>query len=636
MKERAMRMRMITASLMFLLTGGVVLAQTGARPARPVPAAVPVVGLSQRAQLELGEDDDENEDRATRARNPIRSGAARSGPARSGAAGPSASTNLATETYKDELDRAIQEHFDEKKLPGLTVLYARDGLLTYKKSLGFADVGGGVAMNENKIGRLNSVSKWVGTILAMKMQEQGEINLNAKVRDCLPDIPEHHTYRIIDALACRSGVRHYGGAKSNKSPTNDWGEKDYSEAADAIPNFWHDPLAVPVGAYHYSSFGYPIADACLEEASGKSLRQLLKDKISTPNGLSSLKVEDLEDNDPNRVKFYTVKNGQNSEIAPPKKEWTPSGGGMQATPKHLLQLGILLGDGKIISKQNVKKMMTRIELSDSYCLGCNTAVENGNHVMAKSGSAEGSNAYIWLVPDRRMVMVVMANRDGAGVSELGKELRDIVLSTDKAGGQKPDLVVEDFARTGGPTYKDGKWEIAVRFKVVNDGGAGADQAFVNTVMVGDDHRWSGFTDGLPPKGSKTINATVKVSDPGKVMAGRTIDLFAYADAPLAAADTSIPAYGRIKESNDNNNKVKLEVKLPGGLGIGLAAEQREPSASGAGGVGGGSGKKPPQRINPANPERTPFRTEKPESADSESDDDKPRVPQRIGKAKRLP
>jgi CubicO group peptidase (beta-lactamase class C family) len=633
---------MISASLIVLLSCSFGLAQSTRRPARPAPASQPAaVALGQRPQVQLNDEDDEdNEDKdqqATRS-GPARAGVAqsglaqpgqaRNGPARNGPAGPAASMNLATETYKDELDQAIQKHFDEKKITGLVVLYARDGLLTYKKSLGFADVAGGVKINENKVMRLNSVSKWVGTVLALKMQEQGEINLNSKVRDCLPDIPDHHTYRIIDALACRSGVRHYGGAKSNQSPGGDWGSQDYAKAGDAIPNFWHDPLAKPVGAYHYSSFGYPIADACLEAASGKSLRQLLVDKIGTPHGLSTLKVEDLEDNDPARVKFYSFKTG--AEIAPPKKEWTPSGGGMQATPLHLLKLGILLGDGKIISKQNVKKMMTRIELSDSYGLGCSHAVENGNHVMAKNGAAEGSNAYIWLVPDRRMVMVVMANRDGAGVSGLGKELRNILLSTDEAAGQKPDLVARDFAKTGGPTYKDGKWEIDVRFKVVNEGGAGANLAFVNSVMVGTEHRWSGFTDGLPPKGSKTINATVKVSDPGKVMGGRTIDLFAYADAPIAGGDTSISPNGRIAESSEVNNKAKLEVKLPGGLEIGLAAEQPDqPSASGAGGVGGGS--KLPKRVAPASPQRT----QTPSRAQSD-DEDQPRVPKRIGKGKKMP
>src|SRR5262245_19137362 len=179
-----------------------------------------------------------------------------------------------------------------------------------------ADVAGHVQMNESKIGGLNSVSKWVGTMLALKMSEQGQINLNSKVRDCLPDLPAHHTYRIIDALACRSGVRHYGETKSPLSPSSDWGEQDYATAADEIPNFWHDLLVGPVGAYHYSSFGYPIVDACLEAASGKSIRQLLLDKISTPHGLSTLKVEDLEDNDPARVKFYTVSGGQNVEITP--------------------------------------------------------------------------------------------------------------------------------------------------------------------------------------------------------------------------------------------------------------------------------------------------------------------------------
>ncbi|MCI0361987.1 MAG: serine hydrolase, partial [Planctomycetaceae bacterium] len=432
----------------------------------------------------------------------------------------------------------------------------------------------------------------VGTILALKMAEQGQINLNSKVRDCLPDLPAHHTYRIIDALACRSGVRHYGGAKSPLSPDTDWGAEDYATAADAIPNFWHDPLAGPVGAYRYSTFGYSIADACLEAASGKSLRQLLQDKISTPYGLATLKVEDLEDLDPARVKFYTVKNGQNDETTPPKKEWTPSGGGMQATPMHLLKLGILLGDGQIISKQNVKKMMTRIEQEDSYCLGCNQAVENGNHVMAKSGAAEGSNAYIWLVPDRRMVMVVMANRDGADVDGLGRKFRSILLATEKAEGEKPDLVAQDFERSGGIVFKDGKWEIPVRFKVYNQGKAGANSAFVNSVMVGTQHRWTSFIDALPPKGSKTLNATIKVSDPGKIMGGRTIELFAYADAPVAAADTSISPNGRIAESAEVNNKAKLEVKLPGGLDLGLTGQKPD---------------QPTLPSGPANPTRVPVR-----------------------------
>lgn len=488
--------------------------------------------------------------------------------AAAGQAFPAGPGQFAADLPNTKLDQEIDKHFADENLPGLVVLYARDGLLTYKRVKGKADVAGNVPMSENKVMRLNSVSKWVGTILEMKLAEQGKLNLNAKVRTYLPELPAHHDYRVIDVLACRSGVRHYGETKSPDSPNHNWAEDDFATARDAIPMFWHDPLANIPGEYHYSSFAHSIADACAEKSTGKSISQLLKSTLSTPYGVSSLAVEELDDNNPQRVKFYTVKNGQNVAITPPKKEWTPSGGGMEATPMHLLKLGIQLGDNKILSAANVQKMMTRPNPLESYALGCSTATENGYHVMAKSGSAEGSNAYIWLVPERRMVMVVMANRDGAGVSGLGNKLRSIILGADKVGSNKPDLVIEEFKRTAAPRYVGGNLEIPVSFKVVNQGVAGASVSFVNSVRVSGKDRWTGFMDALPGKGSeKSVTAVIKIADPNKLLAGRTLQIQAVADAPIAAADTSMPTWGRVKEERENNNTASFSVQVPGGLGL---------------------------------------------------------------------
>lgn len=478
-------------------------------------------------------------------------------------AGPA---NIASNVLSSQFDQEIDDHFDDKKLPGLVVLMARDGLLTYRRVKGKADVAGNVAMSEHKIGRLNSVSKLVGSVALVRLEEQGKIDLKAKASSYIADLPAHHNYRVLDLLACRSGVRHYGEPTSNQSPTG-WSENDFATAMDVIPNFWHDPLASPSGSYHYSSFGYTISDACAEQVSGKSFSNLLVDLVSNPAGASSLKVENLEDNSHLRVKFYTVKNGQNVEVDPPKKEWTPSGGGMQSTPLDLLKFGIALMDGKIIKKSSVERMMKRLDPNDSYAIGCSTAVENGYHVMAKDGSAEGSNAYIWMVPERRMVMVVMANRDGAGVDSLGKRLRQIALGTAKAASEEADLVIEHFARTAAPRYKDGYLEIPVTFKVVNQGKAGANISFINSVKVEGVHRWTGFMDALPREDSETVNAVVKVSDPNKLLAGRKLTLQAFADAPIAGGDTSIPSYARIDESSENNNTKSLEVQVPGGLDL---------------------------------------------------------------------
>jgi len=477
---------------------------------------------------------------------------------------------LAADTFQTKFDAEVQKHFDDKNLPGLVVLMARDGKLTYKKTLGFSDIANQTKANENHVFRLASVSKWVGAVLALKMEQQGEINLNAKVSSFLDDLPNHHTSRVIDTLSCRAGIRHYNEPTSPQSPTG-WGNTVFENATDAAPNLWLDPLSVPDGVYHYSTHGYIFSAACLEQASGKSTPQLIRSKLSIPYGLSTLRTEDLDLNIATRVKLYDAVDSKdfskgNVEIQRDNLTWKFLGGGLESSPMDLLKLGMKFCDRQIVSQAGIERMMKLID-EKSYTIGCNVAVENGNRVIAKNGGQPGISSYIWMVPDKQMVMVVLTNRQSGGASTLGKTLRNIALGTDNAGSSKPDLVVDQFERTGAPVYKNGKFEIPVRIRVRNQGNGGTSVQVVNGIQYGTSYRWSGFMQTIPPKGTRTANGVVKIPDPSKLLAGRTIELLAHADAPIAGADTSMPSYGRVDESNDGNNTKKLSVTFPGnGLG----------------------------------------------------------------------
>lgn len=489
--------------------------------------------------------------------------------------------NISSNSITPKMDEEIDKHFAEKKLPGLVVLYSRDGLLTYKRSLGYSDVENQVKMTEHRVGRLNSVSKWVAGIISMQQVEKGNFNLNAAAKSYLPDLPDHHTYKVKDLLSCRSGVPYYSEAQAIGAPAG-WDNDHYDSATEAAPMIWNDPLVSPVGLYHYSTRGYTILGACLEQGAHESISDIIQTDLNQKFGLSTLAAEDVTTSNSQRMKLYTwnrpnplgkFRLGRNIEVERGDHSWKVLGGGIESSPMDLLRLGILLGDGKIISPANVQLMMKRIDPLESYALGCTSVIENGYHVMSKSGSWKGSNAYIWLVPEERMVMVVMANRDEADVSGLAAKLRSIILAGDKASGNKPDFVVENFKKTGTPQFKNGSWEIPVRFDVKNQGLAGANSSFVNGVQLGTKYRWTGFMDALPPKAADQSTGIVKIPDGGKLLAGRTLKLVAYADAPIAAADTSMPAYGRVDESNDSNNTATLNVTLPGGLDIGLTGQK---------------------------------------------------------------
>ena len=90
----------------------------------------------------------------------------------------------------------------------------------------------GVPVNENHVFRLASISKWVAGVLSLKLEEQGQINLNVKTKDCLPGAPTQHSSRVVDLLTCRAGIRHYGGTTSPSSPTN-WSNTVFKNDADA-------------------------------------------------------------------------------------------------------------------------------------------------------------------------------------------------------------------------------------------------------------------------------------------------------------------------------------------------------------------------------------------------------------------
>lgn len=171
----------------------------------------------------------------------------------------------------------------------------------------------------------------------------------------------------------------------------------------------------------------------------------------------------------------------------------------------------------------------------------------------------------------------------------------------QAGGQKPDLIVQQFKRTAAPRYKNGYWEIPVSFKVKNQGNASANNMFVNGVQHGAHYRWSGFMQPLPPGATRTSTGIVKLPDASKILAGKTVRLVAFADAPIAAADTSMPAYGRVQESNERNNKMQLGVELPSGFGL-TGSTTTAPTFPGIGN---------PQRVPVAVPQATFVPTNRP-------------------------
>lgn len=346
---------------------------------------------------------------------------------------------LAPQTETD-LDAAVGLHFAERHLPGLVVLAARDGETVYRKTVGFADIENKTPVTPASVFRMASVSKLFAAVLGLRLEELGQVDLSTRADVLLPDIPAHHTSRLVDLLACRGGVRHYGEEASPKSSA-DWDTQHYDTAVEAARQFWHDPLAAPVGQYHYSTHGYTIFGAALEQATGEPVGALLEKHLAGPLGLASLKIEDRSLEVPARVTHYRLADSSeagsgNRAIRADDISWKAFGGGLECSAEDLLRFGVRLSAGDVISATSMARLTQRIEPETSYALGCDQYTERGLNVFTKSGGQAGVSSYIWCVPELQLVMVVVTNRqDEGGSPALGDALRRLILATESPNGR---------------------------------------------------------------------------------------------------------------------------------------------------------------------------------------------------------
>ena len=505
-----------------------------------------------------------------------------------------------TNNLQSQFDAIVQQHYEEFNCPGVSVLVAQDGQIVYRRHMGFADVASQKPLNDHSVYRLASVSKLIAGVLALKMSDLGELNLDAKAKDYIFGLPSHQTATIRQLATLRGGQRDYGDPQSPLSP-NDFANTQYTKCLDMAPNIWHDPLVVSPGMYYYGPYGLVLLGAAMEKATGGiSTPNLIRSRLSIPLGLGSLRAEDVQVNRPNRVTIY---DDNNNPVARDNITYKFLAGGLESSPLDLLKFGMKLIDGQILSPSSMQLLTNPVTQGEGYTYGATLSTYNGNLMLTRSGGQLGASSYIWMAPDRRMVGVVLVNRKSGGARTLALDLRNAFFTQQR----QTDLIVSDFKKNGNPYFSGGHWHLPLKVTFKNNGQARMPNKAVNGIRLGTKYRWSAFMQPLAPGASTSNNVVLKVPDAAKLLQGRKLTLVAMADAPIAAADTSVSPNGRVNESNDNNNERNLQVLIPSMTGNIVTNNNPNQNGLTSGGNNGGNtasvNQTGPQRTNPKTPEK---------------------------------
>jgi CubicO group peptidase (beta-lactamase class C family) len=194
------------------------------------------------------------------------------------------------------VDALIDRVLADQRLVGAVILILRDGQPVYSRAAGFADREAGTPMAMDTILRLASMTKPIVSVATIASAEAGLLDLDDPVTAFLPDfLPkgpagEEVVITIRHLLTHTAGLS-YGFLQEGEGVYRQAGVSDGIDRpgiglAENLRRIATVPLRfAPGSAWHYS-LATDVLGAVLSVASGKTLPEVVADRVTGPLGMT--------------------------------------------------------------------------------------------------------------------------------------------------------------------------------------------------------------------------------------------------------------------------------------------------------------------------------------------------------------
>jgi CubicO group peptidase (beta-lactamase class C family) len=194
------------------------------------------------------------------------------------------------------LDRAIDRALAEKRIVGTVVRVAHRGKVVFSRAAGFSDREAGIALREDGIFRLASLTKPVVSAITLQLVEQERIRLDDPVTRYLPDFHPRLADGPEPQILLRHLLTHTSGLsyKFQEAADGPYHRLEVSDGLD-LPGLSLEenlrrlsaaPLLFAPGADWAYSLGVDVIGAVIGKVLGQSLDEVVQQRIAAPLGLT--------------------------------------------------------------------------------------------------------------------------------------------------------------------------------------------------------------------------------------------------------------------------------------------------------------------------------------------------------------
>ena len=332
------------------------------------------------------------------------------------------SKQLKNSRLQTVLDTAVED----MEVPGI-VMYISGPKGTWIGASGYSDLESKTLMKPNDRLALASVSKTFVGVTVLKLVEQGQLNLDKSIDNYLPkDISQN--IRYSDEITVRQLLNHtsgiidylddnFGELTEGRSRSRPW------TAKEVIKLIYGESQAKPGKKHDYSNSNYILLELIVEEKTGKSLAEVIREQILNPIGLKNTFTELRERKSTSIVTGYSDTNEDG--ILHSHKELNEGNGlgdgGLISNAIDTAKfIDALVAKKTLLSPKMLNEMLTFIPTveGDEYGLGIARFQTHAGEAIGHDGTSYGFVSLMLHYPDENITAIVLVNKDGDFTQEI--------------------------------------------------------------------------------------------------------------------------------------------------------------------------------------------------------------------------
>jgi CubicO group peptidase (beta-lactamase class C family) len=209
----------------------------------------------------------------------------------------------------EAIDRVADRTFAGWKVPGLSYGVVRGGELIHSRGLGTLRVGEVALPDADSVFRIASMTKSFTAATVLLLRDEGRLNLDDPIGLYVPDLA---TLRGPTTDSPPILIRHLLTMTAGFPTDDPWGDRqqglDLERFAELLRGGFSFAWA-PGTHFEYSNLGYGILGRLITHVTGSEYRDVVRERLLLPLGMSSTTFEESEVPHECRARGYVCRDG---------------------------------------------------------------------------------------------------------------------------------------------------------------------------------------------------------------------------------------------------------------------------------------------------------------------------------------